>query len=91
MATAVTHDPLCPQPAYDNECKVCDLIARVRADEREDADRRVDRIILRGANMHHATLTDLRAKVEALTTLPLGGWDVVFLKDVLALIDEAAK
>ena len=36
----------------------------------------------------HQALTDLRAKVLGLTTLPLGGWDVVFLKDVLALLPE---
>jgi hypothetical protein len=35
---------------------------------------------------HRAEMRALRAQVEALPTLPLGGWDVVFRKDVLALL-----
>ena len=39
----VKHDPLCPwvrDPWWDKSCVVCDLIARVRADEQSKRDKR---------------------------------------------------
>lgn len=54
----MTHDPLCPQEPHSghDDCQ-CDLIARVRADERAAATWNQDTVITR------RVLADLRAKV----------------------------
>ena len=76
------HDPLCPFPEPDNEdgyrrhthlFDFCDLIARVRADERERraiayADGRTDGMRDVIPVVRAATLADLRAKIEGLVT-----------------------
>lgn len=36
------HDPMCPTMIHGIDCDACDLIARVRADERERAAERVE-------------------------------------------------
>ena len=60
-ATGLQHDPLCPvaSPLHGNWCQ-CELIAKVRADERERSPVVYERDL--------APLADLRAKVEALDT-----------------------
>ena len=87
------HDPLCQDKDRWNaglsvgdvsgDCPGCSFIAKVRADEREDADHRVDRQILRNARRWR----DLRAKVEALPTYVRepDEREYVILSDVLAL------
>jgi hypothetical protein len=59
----------------------------IRADERAQSGAWIARA---NAESIEAEVRErLRAQVKALTTLPLGGWDVVFLKDVLALVGGA--
>lgn len=36
------HDPMCPTMIHGIDCDACDLIARVRADERERAAERIE-------------------------------------------------
>ena len=86
-----THDPLCPVVTAadfpDMECR-CVWIRLGRDDERDRWRKPCDCPIA----FHEAEVRErLRAQVEALTTLPLGGWDVVFLKDVLAMLDGASN
>jgi len=77
------HDPLCPASKagiMPTGCQ-CDLIAKVAAREQKDADRRVDRQILRNALLWH----DLRAKVKALRTWECANSLCLLREDVLAL------
>ena len=52
MTESTTHDPLCPiEPnPLATECRTCDLIAEIRADERVKAGQRVN-TLPRGANI----------------------------------------
>ena len=87
----MTHDPLCPQPAYDQpRCGRCQLIARVRADEhRKSANANAVMGYMRGAVDDF--LADLRAKVEGLPSWHQFSDDVVSRAAVLALLDEVQQ
>ena len=84
----MTHDPLCPVARGHRMpdatwCLWCDVIARVRADERKRG--RGSQAL---ANDRVVALADLRAKVEALPSV--GYIAAVWRADVLALIDGSS-
>ena len=84
------HDPLCRWhglPTTDSGAYIdypfpcaCGLIAKVRADEREQVD-------VSWQNDFDTEMTDLYAKVEALPGSPNSALDWVLRVDVLALFD----
>jgi hypothetical protein len=66
-APRTEHDPLCPWPAlsqHPNHCQ-CDLIARVRADERSEMAAVIDREVIADE-----VREQIAQKIEAIPVLP---------------------
>ena len=95
MGADVSHDPLCEWSSWRptlTPCKQCDLIARVRADERAAVDGEATSLRARVRELEdHIDLVEWETKAGCDDEGHMATWEVAALRERIAADIEAAE